>query len=164
MGRRIAKLGTIASLIRAGHYDEAGKHLRRWQRSDFLFYGLRRDLAQPFEVPSAKIPLTVRPMREGDIPALVDIHTPGTTDQGIYERMNRLEFIRAGIPTCYLAVAPDDQPCYMQFLIGPRENAKLRAYLGGLFPPLAPDEACWSTPLPWNPSRTWASCRTLWRR
>nr|MBA3404158.1 hypothetical protein [Gemmatimonadaceae bacterium] len=34
--------------------------LRRRFHSDGLQYGLRRDLAEPFEAPDAKIPLTIR--------------------------------------------------------------------------------------------------------
>lgn len=103
--------------------------------------GLRRDLTQPFSAPPAKIPLTVRPLRESDVPSLLDVHLPGLNGQGIYDRMNRVEFVAAGIPTGYVAVTSDGRPCYMQFLIGPEENAGIQAHFQGLFPLLGPDEA-----------------------
>ena len=37
-------------------------------RSDWISLGLRRDLELPFTAPAAKIPLTIRPLREEDWP------------------------------------------------------------------------------------------------
>ena len=141
MGRRTAKLRTMAALMRAGHYDEVKRHFHRWLFSDSLSYGLRRDLNVPFESPRAKVSLTVRPMRDAEARELLDTHVAGLTGQGIYERMSRLEFIGAQIPTCFVAVTDNDEPCYMQALIGPGENARIQQYFEGYFPWLRADEA-----------------------
>ena len=47
----------------------------------------------------------------------------------------------AKIPTCYVALTKDNEPCYMQALIAPSENARLQEYFEGFFPWLRPDEA-----------------------
>lgn len=140
-GRRINKLRALASMIRAGESPEVTRRLRRWLYSDSISYGLRRDLTRPFEAPSARIPLTVRPLKEGEELALLDVHAPNLTGRAIFERTSRLELIAAGIPTCYVAVTADDTPCYMQFQIRSSENARIRSYFGSFFPWLAPDEA-----------------------
>ncbi len=141
MGRRTTKLRTMAALVRAGHYDEVKRYFQRWLFSDSFSYGLRRDLTVPFEAPPAKVPLTVRPMREDEARELLDTRVSGLSGQGLYERMNRLEFVAAKIPTCFVAVAKNDEPCYMQALIGPSENARLQEYFEGFFPWLRSDEA-----------------------
>ena len=49
--------------------------------------------------------------------------------------------LQSTIPTCYVAVTPDGDPCYMQWLIGPSENDRVKEFFVDRFPWLAPDEA-----------------------
>ena len=95
----------------------------------------------PFEAPAATIPISIRLLREDDIPHLIGTDDPTLSGTGRLERLNRLNMIRAGFKSCYVAVTADDSPCYMQFLIGPDENDLLRTHFRGLYPTLTPDEA-----------------------
>jgi hypothetical protein len=115
--------------------------IRRKLYSDSLFFGLRRDLTVPFTPPNAIFPLTVRQLCDGDIPALLDTAAAGITGEEIDIRLRQLQMLKAYIPTCYVAVTPDNNPCYMQWLIGPSENAKVQSYFSGAVPLLGPDEA-----------------------
>jgi GNAT superfamily N-acetyltransferase len=45
------------------------------------------------------------------------------------------------LKTCYVAVTADGHPCFIQWLIGPEENAKVARHFKGVFPWLAADEA-----------------------
>jgi GNAT superfamily N-acetyltransferase len=49
--------------------------------------------------------------------------------------------LTAGLPTCWVALDTDGTACFMMWLIAPRDNALMRAWWGGLFPELQPDEA-----------------------
>jgi len=103
-------------------------------------YGLGRDLTHPFTCPDAKIPIAVRPFDACDVPALF---AAGADGDDLAERLEvawRLAFIDRGAHGGFVAVdARNDTPCYVQWLLGPRDNDFI-ARLGG-FPPLAPGEA-----------------------
>jgi RimJ/RimL family protein N-acetyltransferase len=102
---------------------------------------LRRDLADPFEAPSAKIRLTIRPLRSSDLPVLLGMDNEQMSKRGPYERMQRAVFSREGIGQCYVAATDEDQPCYMQWLLAGSENPQIERYFHGGFPTLAADEA-----------------------
>lgn len=137
----IDRIHTTPLLLRKGLFGEIARALRRRVYSDTLSLGLVRDLAMPFTPPAVRLPLTVRPLHDDDISALLDPRAPGLTSEEVHVRLNRLRMVRAGIPTCYVAVTQEGMPCYMQWLIGPRENARVRAYFHDLFPKLASGEA-----------------------
>jgi hypothetical protein len=141
MRRVSSKLRAIATLIKHGDAKDVRAQLQHWLWSESLAYGLRRDLRQPFTGPPAKIPISIRPLEPRDVVELLDVEAPGLSGQAIYERMNRLEFLGTSVPTCYVAVTEEDKACYMQWLIAPGENAKIRSYFGGLFPKLEAHEA-----------------------
>lgn len=109
--------------------------------SETISYCLRRDLTIPFDAPNAKIPITVRPLKESDIPVLLDLDRPELSDQERKERMDRLILLKEGVQTCYVAVDQNDRACYMQWLIGPKENMNLQRLFHGGFPWLQQDEA-----------------------
>jgi hypothetical protein len=85
---------------------------------------MRRDLDRPLQVPRAKIPITVRPATDADATAILGL----VSELAGYERGNRELFLRLGIGTCHLAVTERDEPCYMQWLIGPEQNPLLEAH------------------------------------
>ena len=109
-------------------------------RSETFALGLARDLDTPHAAPPAAIPLTVRPLAPGDDLSFLD-PAPGLAAHEARNRTAQRRLLAAGIPTCWVAVGPDDTPCYMQWLILPRDNARIRARWGDLFPALAPGEA-----------------------
>ena len=133
--------GDLLTLAKPRNVGSLAHQLRRRLHSDELQYGLRRDLAEPFEAPSAKIPLTIRPLRESDLPVLLGMDSERISDRGSYVRMQRRRFFREGIGQCYVAATADDEPCYMQWLLGGAENARIARYFHGGFPALAVDEA-----------------------
>jgi RimJ/RimL family protein N-acetyltransferase len=142
---RSVRLATLARAVLAS--AEARKlggpmhELRRRLYSDWLHYGLRRDLTEPFEAPSAKIPLTIRPLRESDLPVLLGMDMEHMSERGPYVRMHRLNFSHERIGQCYVAATVDDEPCYMQWLMSGLENQQIERYFHGIFPTLAADEA-----------------------
>ena len=103
-------------------------------------FGLRRDLTVPFAAPAAKIPITVRPLRpDDDLAFLAD--SPDLSPQTAREHIDQRLLVNADIPTCWIAVDSDGTPCYMQWLVAARDNARIHSWWGGLFPELRPDEA-----------------------
>lgn len=103
-------------------------------------YGLRRDLSVPLEKPTAKIPISVRPMVNSDLPLLLSTDHVKDDPQEKQEIAWRRDFIAQGAQTCFVAVDErDDRPCYMQWLIGSADNDFVRRLEG--FPELKPDEA-----------------------
>jgi hypothetical protein len=112
----------------------------RWA-SSLSSLGLRRDLQIPFVAPQASIPITVRPLVDGDVQKILNLDEADITDEGREERRTRLQMLDAGLATCYVAVTAEDEPCYMQWLIGPEQNDKVQAYFKGIFPRLEHEEA-----------------------
>jgi GNAT superfamily N-acetyltransferase len=109
-------------------------------RSSWSRYGLQRDLTVPFAVPSAKIPIEVRPLEAADLDILLPLQSPGRSAEDTAHAMWRRRFLTRIPIGCHVAVdGRTGLPCYMQWLIGPAHN-DLVAKLDG-FPPLAPDEA-----------------------
>lgn len=117
----------IAGRLEQGFYSR----LRR--------YGLSRDLGRKFEWPQAKIPLFIRPLAAGDLDTLLPLgeDIPAAEQQEIIWRRHFYKNIPNG---CFVAVDQrDDTPCYMQWLIGSRENKLLARFK--CFPKLADNEA-----------------------
>jgi GNAT superfamily N-acetyltransferase len=126
---------------RAG--ELAARLAGRWKlgfHAEQTRYGLLRDVSQKFTAPAAKIPLAVRPLYDRDLPALFG-HAGPESELG--ERLEvawRHAFIDKGARGGFVAIDErSDTPCYVQWLLAPRDNA-LIAKLGG-FPQLADGEA-----------------------
>lgn len=105
--------------------------------------GLRRDLGVPCPVPSAKIPIEVRPLRDADLPHLFPEDRSGLSRKERLELDTRRFYLRAGIPTCWVALdGRTGTPCYMQWLMGASHNRLIQeTFPPRWFPELAPDEA-----------------------
>jgi len=102
-------------------------------------YGLRRDLAIPFPAPDAKIPISVRPLAEADLPILLAVNAD-TSEADRFEITWRQAFAAKRLAGGYVAVDErDGRPCYVQWLFGAADNDFIRSLHG--FPELAPDEA-----------------------
>jgi RimJ/RimL family protein N-acetyltransferase len=115
----------------------------RWKlgfHAELTRYGLRRDVSQKFNAPAAKIPLAVRPLNDRDLPALFGHTRPASELTERLEVAWRRAFIEKGARGGFVAVDErSDTPCYVQWLLSPRENDLIEK-LGG-FPPLAEGEA-----------------------
>ena len=77
--RQLVSVGPAARALvaglRSGELGVLAEEARRRFRSDWLHYGLSRDLDQPFEAPTAKFDLTIRPLRSTDVPKLLDMRS-----------------------------------------------------------------------------------------
>lgn len=121
--------------------DRIGWRLQKGLYTYTWRYGLRRSLDQKIEPPRAKIPLHVRPFATGDEEALFGHRLTGADAEDAREIRYRLEHLAADIPTPFVAVdETTGTPCYMQWLMGAEQNAKIQAKPWG-FPRLAQDEA-----------------------
>jgi GNAT superfamily N-acetyltransferase len=108
--------------------------------SDSTSLGLRRDLSQPFDKPTAKIPITVRPITSTDDLSVLDAEPDLPADEAL-SRLAQRRLLGSGLQVCYVAIAPDGKPCYMQWAIPATENHRVRAVFGNLYPVLGPSEA-----------------------
>ena len=103
-------------------------------------YGLCRDLALSIEKPSAKIPISVRPLQDGDLASLFSFDL---AQNSLGERLEvawRRAFIDKGARGGFVAIDERSQtPCYVQWLLSSQDNDFIRK-LGG-FPALEPHEA-----------------------
>lgn len=116
--------------------------LARQVYRSWVSYGLRRDLSDPVEVPTSRVPLMVRELEERDIPELFS-HSRDKLDR--HERLEvsrRLAHIAERIPKCLVAVDLErDKACFIQWLMGPEQNQKIQKFFKGRFPLLAEGEA-----------------------
>ena len=124
----LTRLKTLILVLKGGELGAVLGELRRRIYSDDVSYCLRRDMTAPFPAPEARIPVTVRPLAEEDLPAI------------IAERPRRLPFLEQSVNTCYVAVTQDNSVAYMQWLIGPDGNDRIQTFFGGRLPALKRDE------------------------
>src|ERR1700737_2944691 len=108
--------------------------------SDSPSLGLRRDLSLPFEKAAAKIPITVRPLAPTDDLSALDPEPDLPADEAL-SRLVQRRLLQSGLRVCYVAIAPDGKPCYMQWAIPATENHRVRGVFGNLYPVLASNEA-----------------------
>jgi RimJ/RimL family protein N-acetyltransferase len=102
-------------------------------------YGLRRDLSAPIEHPSAKIPISVRALREEDLDVLLP-NDPALSAQERLEANWRRGFARNVGGGGYVAIDErDGSPCYVQWLLKPAQNDFIRRL--NTFPLLKDGEA-----------------------
>jgi hypothetical protein len=137
----LQRVRDLIRLLRTGRAGEVARALARRLYANGASLGLRRDLSAPWRAPTAKLGITVRPLAPGDDLSFLDVQEAGLTDSQVFTRLGQLRLIEAGLGTCYVAIAPDGKPCYMQWLIPSSENARVRAFFGNLYPRLNPDEA-----------------------
>lgn len=137
--RLITSFRNAWKLILGGHYSVLFQEFKNRLHSEYMSFGLQRDLNKPFEAPAAKIKLKIRPLKEEDIDVLLDNSGPILVNPRTIA--NQRAIIEAKIPTCYVAATTTDQPCYMQWLISFKDNDKIKTHFRGVFPPLKKDEA-----------------------
>ena len=135
------KLRGWGYLIGQGRHREFLKSFRNMVWSKTSAVGLRRDLTHPWDPPHAAIALTIRPLRQEDLPGFFETDSRPAETAGVLGRMERAAFLHAGIGTCFVGVSPQGEPCYLQWLIGPSDNDKMQALFRGRFPRLKEDEA-----------------------
>lgn len=129
-------------LVRDRRFGDLGKRVASRLYQEWLSYGLRRDLSIAFEVPKARIPISVRELRDTDIPHLFPSDTSQLPREAQLEIAARRAHLRENIPTCYVAIdLRKDTPCFAQWLMDSRQNDKIQRFFDGRFPLLHSDEA-----------------------
>ena len=137
----LRKVRDAVRMLARGHWRRLIRAARLRLHSDYTCLGLRRDARIPFRAPAAAIPIVVRPLAPGDDLAILDVDAPGLSGDIAYTRLGVRRLLQSGISTCFVAIGPDGTPCHLQWLITAKENPKLRAEFGDLFPALEPDQA-----------------------
>ncbi len=130
---------TNAALDVATLRTKVARRLALGLRSRVDRYGLKRDLSVAIENPRAKIPVSVRAARDADLDRLL---TPaGDADQHERQELNaRRSFAQKVGGGAFVAIDErNGAPCYVQWLLGPQQNAVI-GEIGG-FPLLAQGEA-----------------------
>lgn len=120
---------------RSGHPGLLFGELLRRLWSTRRWYGYERSLSLPLEAPPPKRPVVIREWRPEDAAVLLnpaDARTPAAAK----DRLVRLAMLGAQVPTCYVAVTEDGQPCHMQWMIGADGNERVRACTRGGLPPV----------------------------
>jgi GNAT superfamily N-acetyltransferase len=136
----INQLRSAAQLMKAGAWADLRQVTGAYWHSDSETIGLRRDLSVPFSAPQAAIPLTIRPLTPADVPILFANDDETLSGEAMRQRAIRMRMTRAGLATCYVAANDENQPCYVQWLVGASENGKLRDVFEDRFPVLQSDE------------------------
>lgn len=114
--------------------------IRRRISSNEIHYGFYFDLNQTIPVKQPPFPMKVRLISPDDIPRLFYASTAHLTNDEIKERLQRLIFLAADVPTCFVAAKSDRLPYALCWLIDFRENDRLSHFFKGGLPPLKPDE------------------------
>jgi GNAT superfamily N-acetyltransferase len=138
--RFLTRARDLSRLIVSEGPTKAWSAIRYRVYSDSISLGLRRDLDLPFDKPAAKIPITVRPLAATDDLSALDPEPDLPADEAL-SRLVQRRLLQSGLRVCYVAIAPDGKPCYMQWAIPAAENHRVRRVFGNLYPVLASDEA-----------------------
>jgi RimJ/RimL family protein N-acetyltransferase len=136
----LARARDLGRLLLSGNPAKVWWAVTYRAHSDSSSIGLRRDLHVPFVGPTARIPISVRPLAATDDLSALDPEPDLSADEAFW-RLGQRRLLESGLQTCYVAIAPEKRPCYMQWIIPASENDRLKAVFGNLYPVLAPDEA-----------------------
>lgn len=130
---------TARMLIRRGHLGILFKKLRSVLASNETSFGLIRDLTVAFPAPAARTATEVRPLQNGDLPFVLDMTAASSSDEFFFLSQRRL-LLESKIPTCYVAVTLDGDPCYMQWLMGSEDNDRIADFFSSSHPQLESDQ------------------------
>jgi hypothetical protein len=137
----MGRLKQLGRLLQSGRFLLVLGTIRHRLYSDHLYLGLRRDTTLPFRIPAPPLSLTVRPIEPGDVPLFAQIAGAGIGRTSVMDRIRAAHLIESGVQTCYVAATRAGKLCYVQFLVDPSQNGKMRKIFGDLVLPLAADEA-----------------------
>jgi len=135
------KVLDFVRLVQRGHAGGAWRMVLGRIYSRPVDLGLVRDLSVPVQAPPARIEYELRPLRDDDDLTFLTQAPPDESDHEAVLRLNQLRFVRAAIPTCYVAVTPDNRICFMQWIIAARDIPRVNALFGPIYPAFADDEA-----------------------
>lgn len=130
----------IISIILKGHTKLLFRELRRRLYSNTQHYIFRRDVTLPISTHKAKIPVTLRRLRNNDIPKFLSLDEPQLSSNEILERIRRLRLLKSGIEKCYVVVTPDGTQIGIGWLMDASQNKKIQTFFSGGILPLNDDE------------------------
>jgi GNAT superfamily N-acetyltransferase len=108
-------------------------------RTELVRYGLCRNLETPVQQPVSEIPISVRPLQEGDLTSLFACR--GELDAGEKKEVAwRLAFVEKGARHGFVAIDKrSGAPCHVQWMFSPDDNAFIERLKG--FPKLEMHQA-----------------------
>lgn len=118
--------------VRAGGAKAAATDVRGWIWSEREAIGFRFDATRPGDPPKAKVELAARPLDADIAPLVFNVPHLSPTDQLFLDR--RRNIFEAGFDGGWVAVDPDGQPAYLQWLIPSHQTEKIREFFGPIFP------------------------------
>ncbi|MBD1396141.1 N-acetyltransferase [Pontibacter sp. JH31] len=139
IGTLVSKAKKGVNLLLKGHAMTLWNTLRKRIYSSKQSVGLRRDMSKPFASPKANIDIQVRPLEEQDTKFL--LCTEGLTEKEVKIVEVQRNLVNSDLKRCYVAVTEDGTPCYMQWVLKPQDNKKIKRYFGNIFPDLKQNEA-----------------------
>jgi GNAT superfamily N-acetyltransferase len=103
--------------------------------------GFRRDLREPFAAPAANLPIRIVELAADTLPTMLDPRLKQASKLDVFECASRRALWARQFGRCFLALAPDDRPCFLQWLFHHEDTARLQDHFGDSFPALQADEA-----------------------
>lgn len=114
--------------------------IRRRMNSDEIHFGFYFDLNKEITLSPPPFPLEIRPLFQEDISQLFFSSTNHLASNEIKERIQRLLFLNASIPTCLVAAKSNQFPCALCWLISAEENERIEHYFKSGLPQLKSNE------------------------
>ena len=122
------KIKSIIILLKKGELKFLLKGISKRINSEVNAFGFKRDLNENFKNPSALIELKIRLSNNID-------------NKYFKDENSNLGLEEENIKNCYVAVNNEDIPCYRQWLMGYKQNEKIKSFFKGSFPILEKNEA-----------------------
>lgn len=150
MMQRLVRRGRmLVHEVRSGDADRAVADLRRWAWSEAEAVGFRFDArAEHVAPPPALVDLVARPLDDQLAERVFDFEGLGSADRLYLERRQNIH--RSGLPGGWVAVDPDGNPAYLQWLIPAMHAAQIGEFFGPIFGAIASDtllvEGAWIPP------------------
>ena len=140
MSRVAERFGVLAQQVGRGDLSGAAGDVKGWVKSETVSYGFRHEFTQTYGTPSpSEVPLYIVPLDDSIAPKVFDVDGLNDRNRALLER--RRAIWEAGFEGGHVAVTDDGDPAYLQWLIPPHQNDKVRDYWGPLFPDLNGDTA-----------------------
>lgn len=122
----------LAKQLQNGDIKGVRGDLEQWMWSENYYCGLRRERSRGFTPKPADVELTARPLDEELAPKVFNFDGMGERDATYLERRRRIW--EAGFQNGFVAVDPEGEPAYLQWLIPPSQNDMVADFFGPLFP------------------------------
>ena len=137
---KISNFKILKSLIGNGYWGLIFREFFRRLYSDGYFLLLYREISLPSSIPEPGIHVTLRPMKQDDIPRLLDIDRKGMKEGDVLERLRLLWILNSGLRECYVAETDEGVPCHISWWIISTQNPIIEEFYGGGILPLASNE------------------------